>query len=225
MDGDGCLLVSKQGYTSCEITLGWADEPTLRYLQHKLGGSVKYRSGTKAIRWRLHHKPGMLDLLGRINGLVRHTARLKQLDRVCHFLDLVPLLPGTLHPTHGWFSGFFDAEGCLSLSLKGEGGRPQVTMSVSTLLRIDVEPFQAMFGGNISFDRGGKGSYTWSVHSQEDLFRMVAYFQLCPSRTLKNRRLPLIKSYYDLLKEGAWKTPGAPWRDFLQKWYASSPND
>lgn len=48
VDGDGSLQVSSIGYTSCEITMGIADEPCLRYIQDKVGGSLKMRSGVKA---------------------------------------------------------------------------------------------------------------------------------------------------------------------------------
>jgi hypothetical protein len=50
IDGDGCLLVCRQGYTSCEITMGIADFPCLKYIQEKLGGSIKRRSGANAYR-------------------------------------------------------------------------------------------------------------------------------------------------------------------------------
>jgi len=50
IDGDGCLLVSKAGYSSCEITVALADERMLRIIQNKLGGAIKARSGVKAIR-------------------------------------------------------------------------------------------------------------------------------------------------------------------------------
>jgi hypothetical protein len=45
IDGDGCLLVSKAGYASCEITMGIEDEHALMQIKQKLGGSVKSRSG------------------------------------------------------------------------------------------------------------------------------------------------------------------------------------
>jgi len=45
IDGDGCLLVSKAGYASCEITMGIEDEHALMQIKQKLGGSVKSRAG------------------------------------------------------------------------------------------------------------------------------------------------------------------------------------
>ena len=50
IDGDGSFQVSKAGNTSCEITMGSADLVCLRYLQDKLGGSIKPRSGVNALR-------------------------------------------------------------------------------------------------------------------------------------------------------------------------------
>jgi len=50
IDGDGRLQVSKEGYSSCEITVALADERMLRIIQNKLGGSIKPRSGVQAIR-------------------------------------------------------------------------------------------------------------------------------------------------------------------------------
>jgi len=44
------LLVSKAGYSSCEITVALDDERMLRIIQNKLGGAIKARSGVKAIR-------------------------------------------------------------------------------------------------------------------------------------------------------------------------------
>ena len=76
IDGDGCLQVSKQGYTSLEITMGLEDLALLRYIQDKLGGNIKMRSGAKAYRYRLHNREGMITLVNSINGHIRHTSRL-----------------------------------------------------------------------------------------------------------------------------------------------------
>lgn len=41
IDGNGCLLISKSGYSSCEITVELQDEKMLRIIQNKFGGSIK----------------------------------------------------------------------------------------------------------------------------------------------------------------------------------------
>ena len=88
IDGDGCLLVSKEGYPSCEITMGIEDEHALLQVKQNLGGSLKLRSGAKALRYRLHNKRGMEELINRINGNVRYENRLVQLKRVCDNLNI-----------------------------------------------------------------------------------------------------------------------------------------
>jgi hypothetical protein len=52
IDGDGCFLVSKKGYTSLEITTHRKDEEILRKIQNKYGGKVKARAGLNGVRYR-----------------------------------------------------------------------------------------------------------------------------------------------------------------------------
>lgn len=54
----------------------------------KLGGSIKSRLGVKAIRWRLYNKNNMIDLVNRVNGHIKHSNRLLQLNRVCANLNI-----------------------------------------------------------------------------------------------------------------------------------------
>lgn len=119
IDDDGSLQVSKAGYSSCEITVALADERIQRIIQNKLGGSIKPRSGVQPIRWRLHNRSGMLEWINRVNGYIRHSSGLVQLNRVCALLSVQLLSPYTLHNNHCWFSGFFDADGTISYSFKG----------------------------------------------------------------------------------------------------------
>jgi hypothetical protein len=99
IDGDGCLLVSKQGYTSVEITMGQEDLALLRYIQNKLGGGIKMRSGAKAYRYRLHKRESMIQLINSINGYIRHSSRLLQLHRVCQKLNITVIEPQNLDKT------------------------------------------------------------------------------------------------------------------------------
>lgn len=49
IDGDGCFILSKQGYGSLEITMGIRDERALNYIKNIYGGSLKLRSNANAI--------------------------------------------------------------------------------------------------------------------------------------------------------------------------------
>jgi len=223
LDGDGSLLVSKKGYTSCEITMSLKDEYALRYIQNKLGGSIKLRSGVKAIRYRLHNKKGMMELISRINGKIRHTSRLKQLNLLCTILNKEFILPDKLHDKHGWFSGFFDADGTITFSLKGISLYPQLTVSVTNKLLIDVSYFKEVFGGNIYFDRSQNGYYKWSIQKKEDILSFLNYISHCPSRSVKRQRLFLVKQYYELIDIKAYKAEVTSakfkaWEKLVKKW-------
>jgi len=61
IDGDGCLLIFKHGYTSCEITMGIKDEHAFNQIQQKLGGSLKLRSGSNSIGYRLYNQKGIIQ--------------------------------------------------------------------------------------------------------------------------------------------------------------------
>lgn len=219
IDGDGCLLVSNKGYTSLEITMGLADLSCLRYIQDKLGGSIKMRSGAKAYRYRLHNKQSMINLIYCINGYVRHTKRLQQLHRVCQLLEISVIYPQILNKESYWFAGFFDADGTITMSIKNS--RPQLSIRVVNKLLQDVQYFKDVFGGNIYFDSAQNGYYQWSIQSQEDVLKMLNYFKTHTSRSHKSQRLFLIKDYFSLRLLEAFKSDSIhhkAWLDFLKRW-------
>ena len=195
VDGDGSLLVSKSGYSSCEITMHKYDYPTLMSIKNKLGGSVKLRSGVNAYRYRLHHRDGMVDLINRINGNIRNSQRIPALIKVCTVLNInyIPALPLTL--TNAWYSGFFDADG--TITAKFHTPSPTITISVSNKHRIDVEPF-LLFNGHIYYSKGLYGHYVWQISSQSDILNMLDYFKIHPSRSHKLARLSFINQFYTL---------------------------
>jgi hypothetical protein len=81
--------------------MGIEDEHALLIIKQKLGGSVKLRTGANALRYRLHNKAGMIDLVTRINGHVRNNVRLKQLESVCLNLNITMLQPTELTKFNG----------------------------------------------------------------------------------------------------------------------------
>lgn len=234
IDGAGSLQVSQQGYTSCEITMGIADEKCLRYIQNKFGGSLKARSGVKAFRWRLHNKAGMIALINCINGHIRHTNRVLQLHKVINALNLQithgnwsisPLVACPLTKDNAWFTGLFDADGTITLTMKkhpkGILPLPQLTLSVTNKSIADVQHYQDIFGGAIYFDSALNGYYKWSVQSREDLLPMLEYFKLCPSRSAKAQRLHLVPKYFELIDLKAYDPESSlhsAWQTFMDQW-------
>lgn len=99
----------------------------------------------------------MVNLVNRINGYIRHTSRLTQLHNVCSILN-IPIKPcDVLHENHAWFAGFFDADGTIGYYFKNN--YPQLTISVTNKLQVDVVHFMNYFGGNIYFDTAQNGYY------------------------------------------------------------------
>ena len=221
IDGDGSLLVSKQGYSSCEITMSLKDEHALAIIKQNLGGSLKIRSGVKALRYRLHNDAGMRNLIEIINGNIRHTSRLKQLERVCLLLNMPILYPKNITIDNGWFAGFFDADGTITYSIKNDN--LQLTISVTNKLYTDVISFKNVFNGNIYFDKSQNGYYKWSIQAKIDIDYFKAYLLRYPSRSNKKHRLFLISDYYYLKNLKAHKASiGSPlykaWIIFNKKW-------
>jgi hypothetical protein len=59
------------------------DERALQAIKNVYGGSIKLRSNANALRYRLHHKEGLLNIINDINGLIRNPNRLVQLNNIC----------------------------------------------------------------------------------------------------------------------------------------------
>lgn len=96
IDGDGCFQLSKKGYASLEIVMETRDKHCLYQVKQKFGGSVKLRSGVKWLRYRLHHKKGLLDLINAVNGQIRNPVRLLQLNKICESYNIPFILPSPL---------------------------------------------------------------------------------------------------------------------------------
>ncbi len=228
IDGDGCFLESKKGYASLEITMELFDLRCLKFIQSRLGGSLKLRSGSNAYRYRLHNRSGLINLINLVNGKIRHSKRLSQFHRLCQSLNLPILQPQTITINNGWFAGFFDADGTIVLqdsshsSLK-TAKTPQLSIRVVNKHMGDVEIFKQVFGGNVYYDRSQNGYYQWSVQSKEDIIKMQEYFRNYPSRSHKSNRIFLINEYFRLYNLRAYREDSdfyKIWCNFIKEWEA-----
>lgn len=220
IDGDGYLSLNKSGSPSCEITMSYKDEHLLAIIKQNLGGSLKHRSGGRGIRYRLQNKEAMIGLVNRINGKIRHTSRVKQLEFICSSLNIEIKYPTTITKENGWFAGFFDADGTIDYSIKNNYS--QLEISVTNDLSVDLHPFN-VFGGKVTFEKGRNGYYKWSIQEKDDIKIFQEYLKKYPSFSHKRRRFFLIDRYYELLAN----TPKFPspckylaksWSKFNDKW-------
>lgn len=219
IDGDGSFLLSKKGYASLEITMAIRDEHALQIIKNVYGGSIKLRSGANALRYRLHHKSGLLKLINDVNGHIRNSNRLVQLNKICHKYEISLIYPQKLTFDDGWLSGFFDADGTVTIN----STVPQLSIALSQKTSELFQPLLDIYGGHIYIDRGSSQSFKWYITKREDILNLIEYFKKYPSRSGKKNRLHLIPKYYELKDLKAHKAlPGTflekSWKYFYNKW-------
>lgn len=219
IDGDGCFLLSKKGYASLEITMDSRDEKALRAIQNVYGGSIKLRSGVNALRYRLHDKKGLLKLISDVNGHIRNPIRQVQLHSICLKYNIGFIYHTTWIKEDGWLSGFFDADGTITINVTNL----QLSISIGQKSSVILKPLIELYGGYVYIDRSGQGSFKWYVTKREDILQLIEYFKKYPSRSAKNSRLHLVPLFYKLKDIKAHKAilqsfSYKKFQVFLKKW-------
>ena len=216
IDGDGCFLVSKKGYASIEIVMETRDKHCLYQIKQRFGGSVKLRSGVNWLRYRMHHRKGMLDLINAVNGEIRNPTRLLQLKKICDLYNIPIISPAPLTYGNGWFSGFFDSDGSVYFNIQSS----QIFITAAQKNRFILDPLPSLYGGSIYIQ---KESFKWVVYKKSEIVSILNYFKICPSRSAKYNRILMIKRYYELKElkahlQSSESILGKAWNKFLLKW-------
>ena len=219
IDGDGCFQLSRKGYASLEITMDIRDEHCLNIVKNLYGGSLKLRSNSNSIRYRLHHKSGLLSLINAVNGLIRNPTRIIQLNKICVNYNITFLFPNKLTYNNGWMAGFFDADGTITINKTNH----QLSISISQKTTQILEPLVEIFGGYIYIDRGKYESFKWYITGKLSILSLLEYFIKYPSRSGKKNRIHLIPKFYELKFLKAHNAPensklSKSWTNFLIKW-------
>jgi ubiquinol-cytochrome c reductase cytochrome b subunit len=232
IDGDGSLLISKAGYASLEITMDIYDELALNKVKQKLGGSVKKRSGANAFRYRLHNKAGMAEVIERINGRIRNSKRIVQLQKLCQLYNVPYQKANPITISNSWFAGFFDADGTLGYSWalpsnppEGGGmknGWPQLVVSASNKNAMDLRFYKEIFGGTIRLD-SNSNTHKWEISSKEAVVAFCDYLKNYPIHSHKKNRIFLIPQFLKLRSCSAYaQAPDSllykAWVDFETNW-------
>lgn len=219
IDGDGSLLISQAGFVSLEITMDINDLQALNLVKQKLGGSVKRRNTSLSFRYRLHNKAGMLDVISRVNGEIRQSNRMVQLQKICALSQIPYQAPQTLDSNNAWFAGFFDADGTIGYSYKK--GWPQLTISVGQKLPADLACFQNVFGGTVRLD-SRSNIYKWAIYSEVDIQNFYKYCRKFPLYSHKKKRMFLLPRFYKLRTAGAHRSSDPAlqkaWAEFETDW-------
>nr|YP_009710017.1 putative LAGLIDADG homing endonuclease [Coleochaete scutata]QFU80122.1 putative LAGLIDADG homing endonuclease [Coleochaete scutata] len=218
IDGDGYFHLSNKGYASLEIVMDIRDKHCLFEIKQKFGGFIKLKSGVNFVRYRLHNKKGLLDLINSINALIRNQIRLMQLKKICDKYDINLIASESLSYNNGWLSGFIDSDGSIHLNLQSD----QILISAGQKHRLLLDSLVVLYGGSI-YAQKKPLAFKWVVFKKSEILQLLDYFQNYPLRSAKKKRISLISKYF-LLKslKAHLALPnsilGKQWKFFLQNW-------
>jgi hypothetical protein len=194
------------------------DKHCLYQVKDKFGGSVKLRSGANHLRYRLHHKEGLLALIQAVNGLIRNPNRIFQLNKICDKYGIELIQPLSLTYNNGWLAGFIDSDGSVYLNLQSD----QILITASQKNKLLLDPLVDLYGGKIYILKTTE-AFKWTVYKKQEIQDLLEYFSLCPLRSAKHARIKLIPKYFELRSLKAHKASqtsvlGKAWKYFLIKW-------
>ena len=193
IDGDGHFILSKKGSARLYIVMDIRDKKALYDILHKFGGSIKDKSGANALRYNLSNKKGLINLINAINGNIRNPTRLLQLNKLCNKYNIQLKYPEALTYNNGWFSGFLDSDG--SVYLNQASG--QVFLSATQKNIYLLEPLIKLYGGRIDPSNSRGEAFKYIIYRKNEIYNIIDnYFSKYPLKTLKNKRLNLIKEFY-----------------------------
>lgn len=194
IDGDGCFLVSKKGYCSLEIVTQLRDKKILYLIKQKFGGSVKLVSGNNHLRYRLHHKAGLLNLISKVNGLLQNPIRILQLGKICEIygIELKDSKPLTYY--NGWLAGFFDTDGSIYFN-EAPG---QLFITAVQKNKYILEALVVLYGGKI-YPMVKQEAFKWTCYKKSEVLSLVNnYFKVNPCRSEKILRITMVNDFYKL---------------------------
>ena len=88
IDGDGNFHINKRNYVELSVVIEPRDIHCLTQIKQWYGGYIRPFSHTSALRYRLHHKEGLLKLIHDLKGLIQNPVRQAQLYKVCALYDI-----------------------------------------------------------------------------------------------------------------------------------------
>ena len=102
-------------------------------------------------------------LINSINGLIRNPIRLIQLERLCKEYKILLKYPEELKRENGWISGFFDADGTITINKNNN----QLSISISQKTPYLLEPIKKIFKGEIYIDNSKYQSFKWWISKRK----------------------------------------------------------
>lgn len=123
VDGNGCFYINKkENSISFEVTTHITDIRVVANIKNILKvGTVKKRSNSQSVRYRVKAKGAILDILNRLNGKLYNPARVTQFIAACEMVGITPRVltefSFTEKKSYAYLAGLIDADGSLVLSV------------------------------------------------------------------------------------------------------------
>jgi len=220
IDGDGHFAISKLGYVALEIVMEPRDIACLCKIKQRYGGSIKATSHASTVRFRLHHKAGILQVIKDLNGLFQNPVRITQFTKVCSLYDIEVIPSVKLEYSSAYLSGLFDSDGSVYYNQQSMQVFITVTQKDPFLLNL----LASVYGGTVLSSNAKKTAFKWNVYRKNDVINLIDnYFHWNNCVSAKNKKFGLVKQFYYLSSIGALKAQiesplGKSFIDFVKRW-------
>nr|YP_009538405.1 hypothetical protein Capsosi_063 [Capsosiphon fulvescens]AWX64094.1 hypothetical protein Capsosi_063 [Capsosiphon fulvescens] len=226
IDGTGCFYINKKNEISFELTAHITDARIVYDIKNKLkAGSVKLRSGSNNIRYRVKQHAIILDIVNRINGKVRNSIRGNQFKKVCQLLNTTYIPPVSLVKSDLYLAGLFDADGTININVsktsQSDSQKSKVYGQIERLanskdfnqliikipcLNSNLSFISEFYGFgkiNVTPLKNGKitkPKYYWTITDYEEIVLFYSYLKKRPLRSVKMHRIRLSFYYFHYKK-------------------------
>ena len=218
IDGDGYFYLSKKGYASLEITMETRDAQCLYKIKNQFGGSIKAVGKLKALRYRIHNKEGIINIINAVNGEIRNPTRIAQLFKISEKYKINLNYASNLTYDNAWLSGFIDSDGSVYYNLKSI----QIFITISQKNKLLLDIITPIYGGEIKTVKT-TDSFKWTISKKSDVLTFLNYIKINNLYSAKMVRIRLIPSVYDCFRKGLEKSDpitieGKIWKEISEKW-------
>lgn len=230
IDGDGYFYINRKTEISFELTTHIYDARIVYDIKKKLkAGSVKLRSGTKSIRYRVKQRAIIVDIVHRINGKIHNFTRCGQFKNLCQLLNIHYISPASLvAKTDLYLAGLFDSDGTITISvsktsqfdsqkpkLSGQidrlthsRGYNQLGIKITSINDSNLNFISQSYGfGKIFLEQSPlkngkvtKPKYHWTITSYEEVVLLYEYLKKAPLKSVKMHRIRLSLHYFHYKK-------------------------
>lgn len=226
IDGDGYFYINqKEKSVSFEITTHFTDAKLLYNIKNQLGGgSVKIRSNSQSIRYRVKQDKIIVDILNKVNGKLYNQKRLAQFCAACTLKNITPIpSPPLIDPKSAYLAGVIDSDGTISLSvskttqpdsvLSGvEGkiqrliharGNHQLTLKINGIDQAMLQTIQKSYGLGVIYHaepekkrKTAKPQSLWIIRSYQEFSILYEQLKNYPLKSVKMHRIRFLPIYF-----------------------------